>query len=153
MKKVLYILAALILLVGTGYFIYIQMGDNNDDDNDGNDIDLVSIEPTTEEAEEEFVWSNYLPQEVLEYTGGEVTEYYAAEPGMSIYEKEVEVIIEDSNREEFDSYVEDLVSEGWFVTRHSNPEEASYSLQMKYEELVLSLDISEEETITLVFIE
>lgn len=136
MKKILYILVAIILLGGIGYYFYTQ-GDNEEVEEEVQQLE--SIEPQRDIPADEFVWSQYLPEEVPEYTKGEVEEFTIIDPEMARYEDEIEIIIEGTTYEDLNEYVEGLESDGWLVRFRSSQDESFYTLQLSFEEFRLSL--------------
>ena len=106
MKKVIYILIALVLVGGlVFYFISFENTENEED---------IGIQPG-----QELNWSAHFPDIVPEYTDGTIREMTIVDPELSRFEEEVAVVIEDTTREALDTYVEELISDGWMITYQS----------------------------------
>ena len=141
MKKVIYILLALLLLGGGAYYFFLR----EENDSQGDDIELEAIQPG---IQEDFIWSNFLPEQVTEYTHGEVEEANIVDPEMSRFTDEIVLTIEGTNLEEVNEYVEEKTSEGWLIIYQSAPGEKPYTVRISSGELRVGMTLDEvEETL------
>ncbi len=130
MKKILYILIALIILGGVSYFLFSKYSGKS------NDI--------THQDDPEKGWYGYFPEQVLEYTDGEVKEITRVEPDMSRFEDEVFVMVEDTSLEQLSEYVEKLESKGWEIGYQSPQEEDFYNIQLSLETRSITAGLNSE---------
>lgn len=130
MKKIIYVLIALVFLGGlTFYFISFRDVENEEN---------IGIQPG-----DELNWSAHFPDIVPEYTDGKIKEITIVDPELSRFENEVAVVIDDTNREQFDTYVEELVSDGWMITYQSPETENFYNVQLTLESQSISTSLDD----------
>lgn len=130
MKKIIYILVALIILGGVSYFLFSKYGGN---------LNEKEYEDNPEKG-----WYGYFPEEVLEYTDGKIEEISRVDTDISRYEDEIMVIIEDTNLEQLSEYVEKLQSKGWQILYQSSQEEDFYNVELSLEARRVSIGINSE---------
>lgn len=153
MKKIIYIVLVLVLFGALGFYFLSQREVDSDVlDNGENDVDLVERQPLSELSSEDFVWSEFLPKEVPEYMHGEISEFSIPEEEMALFEEEIEIIIEETNLEELEEYIENLETEGWMRTFSTREGEYPYSVQLSYEDLSIGVNIDEEGLLTFNFV-
>ena len=130
MKKIIYILVALIILGGVSYFLFSKYGGN---------LNEKEYEDNPEKG-----WYGYFPEEVLEYTDGKIEEISRVDTDISRYEDEIMVIIEDTNLEQLSEYVEKLESKGWEIGYQSSQEEDFYNIQLYLETRSITAGLNSE---------
>ncbi len=129
MKKAIYILIALVLVGGlVFYFISFR---NTEEEN-------IGIQPG-----DELNWSAHFPEIVPEYTDGTITEMTIVDPELSRFEEEVAVTVEDTSREGFNTYVDNLISDGWMLTYQSPETETFYNVQLSLDSRRISTSLDE----------
>lgn len=141
MKKVIYIIlaiAALVLIAG-GTYIFINNREK------GEFIEETALEYGTREDPEELIWADYFPSVVPEYTHGRIKEISVVDPQFTSFEDEIAVIVEETNYEEFSSYVEALQADGWVITYGNIDEDSPPStIQLSLDEKSISASITSE---------
>jgi len=134
MKKLIYLFLALILLGVGAYFLFLRDSDNSN--NNGVDVAI--------EQGDKLNWSAYFPESVPEYINGEIREMSEVDSELSRFKDEVAVIIDDTSHEEFDSYVEELVEDGWIITYQTPEPKGFYNIQLSLEENRISASLNDE---------
>lgn len=140
MKKVILILLALLLLGGGAYYFFLR----EENDSQAEEIELEVIQPG---IQEDFIWSNFLPEQVTEYSHGEIVEANIVEPEMSRFIDEIVITIEETNLEEVNEYVEEMISVGWMILYQSSPDEQPYTVRISSSDLRVGMILEEEETL------
>jgi hypothetical protein len=129
MKKIIYILVALVIFVVAGYFLFLRDSRNGDD---------VTILPGQERE-----WSVNFPEIVPEYTDGEIREITIVDEEVSRYDDEIAAIVDDTNSESLTEYVEQLVSDGWIILYESPETESFYNVQLSLDAQKLSISLDD----------
>lgn len=137
MKKNVYILIGILVLLLAGYFGYVLLDSLN------NPVEEVDTETTIQQAEENLDWEAAFPAVVPKYPGGKITELDIVASEYSMFDDEVAVVVEKTTREEFDMYVEGLLGDGWVKT-YEGVESNPYNLQLSLEENRISTSLNEE---------
>ncbi len=130
MKKAIYILIVLVLVGGLAFY-FISFRNSEEEAS-------IGIQPG-----DELNWSAHFPDMVPEYTDGTIKEMTIVDPELSRFQEEVAVTVEDTSREEFDTYVEDLISDGWMLTYQSPETEAFYNVQLSLENRRISTSLDD----------
>lgn len=137
MKKNVYILIGILVLLLAGYFGYVLLDSLN------NPAKEVDTETAIQQAEENLDWEAAFPAVVPKYPGGKITELDIVDAEYSMFDDEVAVVIEDTTREEFDVYIEGLLEDGWVKT-YEGAETNPYNLQISLGENRISTSLNEE---------
>jgi hypothetical protein len=133
MKKILYILLALILLAGLGYFFFVR-----------NNSEVTEIGNTVIQPGDELNWSAHFPDEVPEYIDGEIRELSIVDPEMSRFEDEVTAIVDETSYEEFVKYSQELQDDGWMISYESPEGQFPYNLQLSLEDRRISTSLGDD---------
>lgn len=137
MKKTVYILIGILVLLAAGYFGYVLFDSLN------KPTEEVDKATAIQEAEENLDWEAAFPTVVPKYTDGKITELDIIEAQYSMYDDEVAVVVEDTTREAFDMYVEDLLEGGWVKT-YEGDDTDPYNLQISSGENRISTSLNED---------
>lgn len=137
MKKSVYILIGILVLLAAGYFGYVLFDSLNDSPQE------VDRETAIQEAEENLDWEAAFPSIVPKYPGGKITELDVVASEFSMFDDEVAVVVEETTREELDMYIEDLLEKGWVKT-YEGAEDNPYNLQISLGENRISTSLNEE---------
>jgi hypothetical protein len=129
MKKIIYILVALVIFVVAGYFLFLRDSRNGDD---------VTILPGQERE-----WSVNFPEIVPEYTDGEIREITIVDEEVSRYDDEIAATVDDTNSESLTEYVEQLVSDGWIILYESPETESFYNVQLSLDTQKISISLDD----------
>jgi len=137
MKKTLYIVFGILVLIAAVYLGYVLFDSLNDSPQE------VNRETAIQEAEENLDWESAFPAVVPKYPGGKITELDIVAAEFSMFDNEVAVVVEKTTREEFDMYIEGLLEEGWVKT-YEGPDGNPYNLQMSLGENRISTSLNED---------
>lgn len=137
MKKAIYILIALVLVGGLASYFFLSSRNSEDE------VDIV-IQPG-----EELNWSAHFPDIVPEYTDGTIKEMTIVDEELSRFQEEIAVVIDDTTREQFDTYVEELISNGWMITYKSPETENFYNVQLTLDSQRISSSLNDSGTLRL----
>ncbi|KUK67446.1 MAG: hypothetical protein XD87_0121 [candidate division WS6 bacterium 36_33] len=137
MKKTLYIVFGILVLIAAVYLGYVLLDSSNDSSQE------VDRETAIQEAEENLDWEAAFPTIVPKYPGGKITELDIVAAEYSMFDDEVAVVVEKTTREEFDMYIEDLLEEGWVKT-YEGPDGNPYNLQISLGENRISTSLNED---------
>ncbi|KUK67538.1 MAG: hypothetical protein XD87_0060 [candidate division WS6 bacterium 36_33] len=137
MKKTLYIVFGILVLLAAVYLGYVLLDSVN------NPPEEVDTETAIQQAEENLDWEAAFPTVVPKYPGGKITELDIVSAEYSMFDDEVAVVIEDTTREEFDMYVEGLLEDGWVKT-YEGAESNPYNLQLSLGENRISTSLNDE---------
>ncbi|MFA7628274.1 MAG: hypothetical protein WCY37_02590 [Candidatus Dojkabacteria bacterium] len=137
MKKTLYIVFGILVLIAAAYLGYVLFDSLN------TPTEEVDTETAIQQAEENLDWEAAFPTIVPEYPGGKITELDIVASEYSSFDDEVAVVVEETTREEFDMYIEDLLEEGWVKT-YEGAEGNPYNLQVSLGENKISTSLNEE---------
>ena len=137
MKKTLYIVFGILVLIAAVYLGYVLFDSLNDSPQE------VDRETAIQEAEENLDWESAFPAVVPKYPGGKITELDIVAAEFSMFDDEVAVVVEKTTREEFDMYIEGLLEEGWVKT-YEGPDENPYNLQISLGENRISTSLNED---------
>lgn len=95
-------------------------------------------------SEQQSRWATDFPEVVPEYGYGEIEEITVVKPEMSRFEDEVTALIEDTEREELDEYVEQLTEAGWIITYESPGVDTFYNIRLSLGEQRIGASINDE---------
>jgi hypothetical protein len=137
MKKTLYIVFGILVLIAAVYLGYVLFDSLNDSPQE------VDRETAIQEAEENLDWESAFPAVVPKYPGGKITELDIVATEFSMFDDEVAVVVEKTTREEFDMYIEGLLEEGWVKT-YEGPDGNPYNLQISLGENKISTSLNED---------
>jgi len=137
MKKTLYIVFGILVLIAAVYLGYVLFDSLNDSPQE------VDRETAIQEAEENLDWESAFPAVVPKYPGGKITELDIVAAEFSMFDDEVAVVVEKTTREEFDMYIEGLLEEGWVKT-YEGPDGNPYNLQISLGENRISTSLNKD---------
>jgi hypothetical protein len=137
MKKTLYIVFGILVLIAAAYLGYVLFDSLNIP------AEEVDTETAIQQAEENLDWEAAFPTVVPKYPGGKITELDIVASEYSAFDDEVAVVVEETTREEFDMYIADLLEEGWVKT-YEGAEEDPYNLQISLGENRISTSLNGE---------
>lgn len=137
MKKTLYIVFGILVLIAAVYLGYVLFDSLN------KPTEEVDTETAIQQAEENLDWEAAFPTVVPKYPGGKITELDIVAPEYSMFDDEVAVVVEKTTREEFDMYIEGLLEDGWIKT-YEGAEGNPYNLQLSLGENRITTSLNEE---------
>lgn len=137
MKKTLYIVFGILVLIAAIYLGYVLFGSLN------SPTEEVDTETAIQQAEENLDWEAAFPTVVPRYPGGKITELDIVDAQYSMFDDEVAVVVEKTTREEFDMYIEELLEDGWIKT-YEGAEGNPYNLQLSLGENRISTSLNED---------
>ncbi len=137
MKKTLYIVFGVLVLIAAIYLGYVLLDSLN------KPAEEVDTQTAIQQTEESLDWEGAFPAIVPKYPGGKIVELDIVDPEYSIFNDEVAVVIEETTREEFNMYVEDLLKDGWVKTYEGEGEDP-YNLQLSLGENGISTSLNKD---------
>jgi hypothetical protein len=137
MKKTLYIVFGILVLIAAVYLGYVLFDSVN------SPTEEVDTETAIQQAEENLDWEAAFPTVVPKYPGGKITELDIVDAQYSMFDDEVAVVVEKTTREEFDMYIEGLLEDGWIKT-YEGAEGNPYNLQLSLGENRITASFNEE---------
>jgi hypothetical protein len=137
MKKTLYIVFGILVLIAAVYLGYVLFDSLN------KPVEEVNTETAIQQAEENLDWEAAFPAIVPKYPGGKIVELDIVDPQYSMFDDEVAVVVEETTREELDMYIEDLLKDGWIKTYEGEGEDP-YNLQLSLGESGISISFNKD---------
>jgi len=134
MKKAIYILIALVILGGVGFYLFSQRDSASKEENE-----VRTIAPG-----DELNWSAHFPEVIPEYPEGNLRELSIGEQDTSTrFPNSASAIVDDTNLDEVQAYIDELVSDGWLVISKNIQGEDYSSYQLSFEEYRLGISIGD----------
>ncbi len=137
MKKTLYIVFGILVLIAAVYLGYVLFDSLN------SPTEEVDTETAIQQAEENLDWEAAFPTVVPRYPGGKIVELDIVAAEYSMFDDEVAVVVEKTTREEFDMYIEGLLEDGWIKT-YEGAEGNPCNLQLSLGENRITTSLNEE---------